>query len=114
MFKAGIAVLNAIKADAVRHIVIDMLPRYTDALEPLFEQFHCSGGEDFSDFLLTHRETAAAALLTVTDARVRSYGNAAVATVYAGLRPSAEQEVLRALPELAALLGQHLQASCAA
>ncbi len=111
MFKAAIAVLNAIKANAVRHIVIDMLPRFAYALEPLFVQFRASDIEQFSDFLLNHRESVATALLSATDTRVQSYGNSTVIAIYGRLRHSAEQEIELALPELAQVLGRHLARS---
>ena len=108
MFRAGIAVLNAIKADAIRHIVNDMLPRFADSLDPLHQRFEASGALDFSEFLICHRSDAVEALLGVTDRRVQSYGNSAVVAVYASLRPSAEHEVDLALPELSRILNRFL------
>ena len=112
--KAAIAVLNAIQSNAVRHVVSDLLPKFADALDPLFQEFHRSSGRDFSDFLRQHPEETVNALISVTDERAESFGHAAVSKVDARLRPTAENEVRAALPALSIILANHLDIAEAA
>ncbi len=108
MLKAAISVLNAIKPDAVRHVVSDLLPKFADALDPLFQEFHRTRGGDFSEFLQDHQEETVNALISVTDQRAESFGHVAVSKVYARLRPTAKNEVSAALPALSIILSAHL------
>lgn len=106
--KAGIAVLNAIKPNALHLVVNDLLHEFTHALDPLYQQFHHASGRDFSHFLQHHPDEAVNALIAVTDQRAAKLGNAAVRKVYGRLRPAAETEVRSALPGLAQIISEHL------
>lgn len=106
--KAGIAVLNAVKPNALTLVVNDLLHHFTHALEPLYQQFHAASGRDFSQFLRHHPDEAVSALIAVTDRRAEKLGNAAVRKVYGKLRPSAETEVRAALPGLSQIIAEHL------
>lgn len=107
--KAGIAVLNAIKPNALHLVVNDLLHQFTHALDPLYQQFHATSGRDFSQFLLLHRDQAVLALIEVTDRRAEKLGNAAVRRAYGRLRPAANQEVRAALPGLSLIIAEHLE-----
>lgn len=107
--KAGIAVLNAIRPDALTHVVSDLLQQFTHALDPLYQRFHATSGHDFSQFLQAHPDEAVVALITVTDARAELLGSVAVRKAYGRLRPGAEHEVRAALPGLSRILAAHLE-----
>lgn len=109
--KAGVAVLNAVKPNALYLVVSDLLHEFTHALDPLYQQFHDAGGDDFSEFLQRHPDQAVHALITVTDQRAMAMGNAAVRRAYGRLRASAETEVRSALPGLSQILSDHLARS---
>lgn len=106
--KAGIAVLNAIKPNALHLVVNDLLREFTNALDPLYQQFNQASGRDFSEFLQHHPDEAVSALIAVTDRRAARLGNATVRKVYSRLRPTAEHEVRSALPGLSQILAAHL------
>lgn len=106
--KAGIAVLNAVKPNALHLVVSDLLHEFTHALDPLYQQFHLSSGRDFSHFLQHHPDEAVSALIAVTDQRAEKLGSAAVRKVYGKLRPTAETEVRSALPGLSQIISEHL------
>ena len=105
---AGVALLNAIKADALPRVVGTLLPEFAEALDPLHARFGRSGEADFSPFLRRHSDDAVAALLGVTDRRVGDHPNAALRSLYGRLRGVAEDEVRGALPGLASILSRHL------
>jgi hypothetical protein len=107
--KAGIAVLNTVRPNALTLVVNDLLHHFTHALEPLYQQFHAASGRDFSQFLQHHPDEAVSALIAVTDRRAETLGNAAVRKVYGKLRPSAEHEVRAALPGLSQIIAEHLE-----
>lgn len=106
--KAGIAVLNAVKPNALHLVVSDLLHEFTHALDPLYQRFHQASGRDFSHFLQHHPDEAVSALIAVTDQRAEKLGNAAVRKVYGRLRPTAENEVRSALPGLSQIISAHL------
>ena len=106
--KAGIAVLNAIKPNALYLVVSDLLQEFTYALDPLYQQFHHDSGRDFSHFLQHHPDEAVSALIDVTDQRAEKLGSSAVRKMYGRLRPSAEAEVRAALPGLSHIIAEHL------
>lgn len=106
--KAGIAVLNAIKPNALHLVVNDLLYQFTHALDPLYQQFHQASGRDFSQFLQHHPDEAVSALIAVTDQRAKKLGNSTVRKLYGRLRPTAEAEVRSALPGLSQIIAEHL------
>ena len=110
--RAGMAVLNAIQPDAVIDAVRRLLPDFTTALDPLYQQFRQSEHQDFSPFLEAHPDEAVQALLVVTDRHVRDGDSGAVRAAYGRLRGIAETEVHAALPGLARVLSDHLPRSC--
>lgn len=105
----GLAMLKAVKPDALERAVTMLLPDFARSLEPLFQRFQASDQRDFSQFLLHHSDAAATALIQVTDQRAEAVRNTAAKKAYAYLRESAEGEVRAALPALAGLLGRHIQ-----
>ncbi|MGQ0502616.1 MAG: DUF6918 family protein [Panacagrimonas sp.] len=106
--KAALAVLDSVKPNALRLIVADLLPRFAAALDPLYQRFDPSGGQEFSQFLDAHSEEAVAALLGVTDARVAAIDHGGVTAVYRKLRPTAQNEVRAAVPGLGKIISSHM------
>lgn len=109
--KAGVAVLNTVKPNALHLIVNNLLGEFTDALNPLYQRFNEAGGGDFSEFLQHHPDAAVSALIAVTDERAARLRNATVRRLYGRLRPTAETEVRAALPGLSRILAEHLAAT---
>jgi hypothetical protein len=106
--KAGLAMLNSLRPNALHSGISKLLPDFTTALEPLYQKFRSSGEADFSQFLARHSDTAVQALLGVSDLRAGSHGNATVRAAYGRLRPTAESEVRSALPGLGRIVAAYL------
>ena len=102
--KTSFALLKSLRPNAVARAVQVLLPEFAEALDPLYQESTRAGRRDFSRFLQQESERAAAALLSVTDARVQRSSNTTLKSVYARMRGSAESEVLAVLPALADLL----------
>lgn len=109
---AGLAVLNAIKPNALTRAVTALLPDFAAALDPLYQRYREQPGRgEFSPFLQQHSDTAVDALIGVADQRIQASSNGAVKSAYARLRGSAQDEVRGALPGLAHLIAAHLPAA---
>jgi hypothetical protein len=104
--KAALAAGKAAKPDLLPKAVNNLLPEFGVALEPLYQQFKASHGNDFSAFLSQHKQTATAALLAVADARIARNDNGTVKSLYSKLRGSAEDEVQAVVPALGQLMGR--------
>lgn len=106
--KASFATLKSLRPGAVPRALEVLLPKFAEALDPLYQESRVRKTE-FSRFLQNHADRAAAALLSVTDARVALSHNAALKSIYARLRRGAESEVLAVLPALADLLQSRIE-----
>lgn len=105
---AGLAMLKAVKPNALERAAAMLLPDFAEALNPLYQRFRQTGQRDFRQFLLSHGDEATQSLIQASDQRAARIGNAAIKKAYGSLRGSAEAEVRAALPALATLLGRRL------
>lgn len=102
--KAGYKVVKALKPGFVTSVVDTLLPEFAQALMPIHERESAGGADSFVRYVEGHTEEVADALLQVTDARAGKAKNATVKKTYERLRPSAKQNVIAAVPNLAATL----------
>lgn len=106
--RTALAMLRAARPQLLPQAAKQLLPAFAGALDPLYQRFLATAGQDFGAFLLLHAAEAQAVLLTTADRRVETLRNAALRAGYARLRSTAEDEVRAAIPAVAALLGRHL------
>lgn len=105
--RAGLALLNSVRDDAVRLGVERLLPEFVDTLAPHYRRWLREHDEPFSEYLLANADQVADALVRVADQRVASSGNAGVRTAYQALRRFAHDEVGNTLPRVGHLIEQH-------
>lgn len=99
--KTGFAAATKIRPDLVPTAVDRLLPQFAEKLEP---HWLARGDQPFGDYLVAHAGQVSDELLAVTDAKMRNPNLAAIAKVYATLRPKAKQQVSEALPRLGAAI----------
>jgi hypothetical protein len=102
--KTGYKVVKALKPGFVTSVVDTLLPEFAEALTPIHDREGTAGADAFVGYLEGHTEEVADALLQVTDNRAGRAKNATVKKTYERLRPSAKQNVIAAVPNLAATL----------
>lgn len=105
--KAGYAAVKGIKPNFVRQVVIQLLPDFVRALEPLWDKGTESGNP--AQYLKNHKSEAADALLSVTDAKSKGAKSNVVRSTYDRLRGSAKRNVEDAIPRLADMLGAYVK-----
>lgn len=102
--KAGYKVVKTLKPGFVTSVVDTLLPEFAEALTPIWEREGKGGADSFVKYVDGHAEEVADALLQVTDARAGNAKNSTVKKTYERLRPSAKQNVIAAVPNLASTL----------
>jgi hypothetical protein len=107
--KLGYATVTKLKPGVVPAAVDKMLPGFTDALQPFYNEYRATGGSDFGAFLASRPAQAAEALLSVTDDRAEYSSSDALKKAYSKLRPNALKNVEEALPRLGTLIEKHAQ-----
>lgn len=109
--KAGYKVVKTLKPGIIQDAVTKLLPEFAQALQPMYEQSGAleageRSGQVFSDYLLSHQEQAADALLGVTDRKAAGAKNQTLKKTYDRLRGGARNHVSAAIPGLARTLGR--------
>lgn len=105
--KAGYKAVQGVKPNFVRHVVIQLLPDFVRALEPLWEEGAAKGNA--AQHLKDNRSRAADALLSVTDGKSKNAKSSLVRGTYDKLRGSAKKNVEEAVPRLADMLGMYVK-----
>ena len=103
--KAGYSAVKGIKPGFIGHVVETLLPDFARALDPIWAEE--AGQRDRAAHLTSNRSRAADALLTVTDAKVKTAKSSLVRGTYEKLRGTAKKHVEEAIPRLARLLQKH-------
>lgn len=76
-----------------------------NVLQPLWDKFQASGGNDFGAFLVANRAEAESAIVTAVDAGAPKSGQAAA--MYQRFKPQVVKLLGGALPELGAIIQKH-------
>ncbi len=110
--KAGYAVVKKLKPGMIKDAVTKLLPDFATALEPMYvasgaPDAAADSGSTFSNYLTSHQDQAADALLTVTDAKAAGAKNKTLKKTYDRLRGGAKTHVTAAIPNLAKTLGRY-------
>jgi len=106
--KTAYGVVKGIGADYIPGAVKRVLPDALSALDPVWAEGEQAG--DPVQYLDSHRDRTADAILGVTDARIASSSNKVITGAYGKLRKSIQSDVAAAVPGLAAILHNRLPA----
>ncbi len=104
--KAGYSAVKGIKPGFIRHAVIDLLPDFAKALDPLYQEAK-AGGKPVAAHLTANSGRAADALLAITDGKVRNAQSGLIRGTYEKLRGTAKKNVEAAVPRLSKLIEKH-------
>ncbi len=104
--KAGYAVVKGIKPGFVRHVVADLLPEFSVALDPIFQEAKSKGVPVASHFS-SNAGRVADALLAITDDKAKRSSSGMVKGTYDKLRGTAKNHVEAAVPRLGKLVEKH-------
>lgn len=104
--KAGYKVVQGVKPGFVRNVVIDLLPEFSVALDPIFQEAKTKG-VGVSTHFNANASRVADALLTITDQKAKKSSSGAVKSAYERLRGTAKKNVEAAVPRLGKLVEKH-------
>jgi hypothetical protein len=104
--KAGYKTVQGIKPGFVRQVVVDLLPEFARALDPIYQDAR-AGGHGVRDYFDSHTSQVADALLTITDDKAKRSKSGMVKGTYDKLRGTAKKNVEAAVPRLAAMIEKH-------
>jgi hypothetical protein len=104
--KAGYKTIQGIKPGFVRQVVVDLLPEFAQALDPLYEEAR-SQGRGVRAHFDTNATRVADALLGITDEKAKRSKSGMVKATYEKLRGSAKKNVEAAVPRLSAMIEKH-------
>jgi hypothetical protein len=104
--KAGYKTVQGIKPGFVRQVVVDLLPEFAKALEPIYGEAK-TAGQGVRDYFGSHTSQVADALLTITDDKAKRSKSGLVKGTYEKLRGSAKKNVEAAVPRLAVMIEKH-------
>lgn len=104
--KAGYAAVKGIKPGFVRHVVVDLLPEFSVALDPIFQEAKSKGVPVASHFS-SNASRVADALLAITDGKAKRSSSGVVKGTYDKLRGTAKNHVEAAVPRLGKLVEKH-------
>ena len=96
--KAGYATVNKAKPNLVHENLMRMLPKMAPKIDPHYDAAVASG--DVDGYFVLRADVVANDLLEVTDERAAEANNAAAVKVYNKLRPSAQAQVVEAMPTI--------------
>lgn len=104
--KAGYGVVKGIRPGFIKQVVVDLLPEFATALDPIYQEAKTKAapvGDHFRD----NRARVADALLAITDAKAQKSKSGAVKGTYEKLRGTAKKNVEAAVPRLGKMIEKH-------
>ena len=104
--KAGYKAIQGVKPGFVRQVVADLLPEFSQALDPIYQEAK-SGGTGVREYFAANTPRVADALLGITDERAKRSKSGLVKGTYDKLRASAKKNVESAVPRLGAMVEKH-------
>jgi hypothetical protein len=107
--KGGYKVVKRLKGGRMIEEAVDgLLDEFTEALDPLYEDFlEQDSPRTFEKYLSRHKADATDALLGITDSRAKRADNKVLKKTYNKLRGQAEKHVKQALPGVGRLIDEH-------
>ncbi len=104
--KAGYRTVQGIKPGFVRQVVVDLLPEFASALEPIYQEAK-GGSRPVREHFMSNAGRVADALLSITDEKAKRSKSGMVRGTYEKLRGSAKKNVEAAVPRLGAMIEKH-------
>ena len=104
--KAGYAAVKGIKPGFIKQAVEDLLPEFSRALDPLYQEAK-QGGKPVAGHFTSNASRVSNALLSITDTKVSHSKSGLIKGTYEKLRGSAAKNVEAAVPRLGALIAKH-------
>jgi hypothetical protein len=104
--KAGYKTIQGIKPGFVRQVVVDLLPEFARALEPMYDEAR-SNNRPVREYFTSNAPRVADALLSITDEKASRSKSGLVKGTYEKLRGTAKKNVEAAVPRLAAMVEKH-------
>ena len=104
--KAGYKAVRGIRPSFLRDAVESLVPQFAEALDPLYQEAQ-EKGQSVGPYLEANGSRVAGALLGITDRKADSSEKGLVKTTYGKLRPSAEKNVVAAVPRLSRLVEKY-------
>ena len=110
IIKSAYATIKAIKKRFVPEVVDGMLDEWLGKLQPHYDRWSAAKTSSFSDFVVARGDQVAEDLLSVTDARAAHTSHTTAKKMYGRMREGAKQNVIEAIPALAAMIEKRLAA----
>ena len=88
----------------LRSTVENLLPDFTEKLEPFWADFVTSGGAEFGDYLTKRADEVSEALLSITDAEAERSQRPVIVKAYRTVRGGAGKQIEAALPRVGDLV----------
>lgn len=104
--KAGYKVVKGVKPGFVKQVVIDLLPEFATALDPIYDEAK-TNNKPVADFFTANSERVADALLKITDEKAARSKSGVVKGTYDKLRGTAKKNVEAAVPRLGKMIEKH-------
>ena len=104
--KAGYGAVKGVKPGFVRAVVLDLLPEFAKALDPVWQDAK-KDGQPVGPYFSANTARVADALLAITDAKAQRAKSAVVKGTYEKLRSSAKKNVEAAAPRLGKMIEKH-------
>jgi len=104
--KAGYKAVNGFKPGFVKNVVTDLLPKFADAMDPVFQEA-VEKDEPVTGYFINNSSRVADSLLAITDAKAERSQNKLVRKTYKRLRGQAKKNVEAAVPRLGAVIEKH-------
>lgn len=106
--KGAFNLINTAIPGLVGRAINKLLPDFAEALQPFYGEFLKSNETTFQRYLEKQRSKVIPAVLAVTDRRIKDAYSELTKKTYSRFRPTAEQELSDAYPQLAALLASRV------
>jgi uncharacterized protein DUF6918 len=104
--KAGYKTVQGVKPGFVRQVVVDLLPEFSRALDPLYQEAKTQG-HGVREHFNANATRVADALLSITDERAKRSKSGMVKGTYDKLRGTAKKSVEAAVPRVATMIDKH-------
>ncbi len=97
----------AVAPGYIRSTIENLLPGFTEKLQPFWADFVASGSAEFGDYLTKRPDEVSEALLSITDAAAEKSQRSAIVKAYRTVRGSAGRQIEAALPRLGDLVQKY-------
>ena len=110
IIKSAYATIKAIKKRFVPEVVDSMVDDWLGKLQPHYDKWSAAKTSTLSAYLVSRSGDVAEDLLSVTDARAERSSHTTAKKMYGKMREGAKQNVIEAIPALAAMIEKRLAA----